>query len=246
MSDVRLTVVGSGDPFGSGGRFQTCLALETGGTRYLIDCGASSLIAMRRFGIDPVSVDSVLVSHLHGDHFGGLPFLILDAQFRRRTQDLRIFGPPGIGERLAAAMEVLFPGSSTVERRFRTTFTEFGDRQALLVDRLAVTPYQVVHASGAPPFALRIVVGQKTIAYSGDTQWTECLPEVARGADVFLCEAYAFDKTMRYHLDFRTLTAHRGELDCRRLVLTHMSDDMLSRLPDLDVESATDGMSIVL
>jgi ribonuclease BN (tRNA processing enzyme) len=246
MSDVRLTVVGSGDPFGSGGRFQTCLALETGGTRYLIDCGASSLIAMRRFGIDPVSVDGVLVSHLHGDHFGGIPFLILDAQFRRRTHDLRVFGPPGIRERVAATMEDLFPGSSTVERRFATTFTEFGDRQVLLVDRLEVTPYQVVHASGAPPFALRIVVGEKTIAYSGDTQWTESLPEVARRADVFVCEAYAFDKTMKYHLDFRTLTAHRGELTCRRLVLTHMSDDMLSRLPDLDVESATDGMSIVL
>lgn len=72
MGEVTVRFLGSGDAFGSGGRFQTCILVETASTRFLIDCGASSLIGMKRFGVDPGSVDAILISHLHGDHFGGL------------------------------------------------------------------------------------------------------------------------------------------------------------------------------
>jgi ribonuclease BN (tRNA processing enzyme) len=246
MSAMRVTFLGCGDAFGSGGRFQSCLALERAGGVCLVDCGASSLIAMRRFGVDPASVALVMISHLHGDHFGGIPFLILDAQFRRRTRALHIVGPPGIEQRVAAAMEVLFPGSSRVERRFAVTFAELEDRRPLAVEGLVVTPYEVVHPSGAPPFALRIVADGKTVAYSGDTQWTEALVDAARGSDVFIAEAYFFDKVVKYHLDFRTLHSHRAALACRRLILTHMSEDMLGRLSGIDAERALDGMSVEL
>ena len=66
----------------------------------------------------------MFVSHLHGDHFGGLPFLILDAQFAGRTAPLVVAGPPGTGQRLTEAMECLFPGSSRVRRRFAVEVTE--------------------------------------------------------------------------------------------------------------------------
>ena len=73
---MRLQFLGSGDAFGSGGRFNTCMLVESEFGAFLIDCGASSLIAMRKYGIDPNRIDTVFISHLHGDHFGGLPFLI--------------------------------------------------------------------------------------------------------------------------------------------------------------------------
>jgi len=92
---MKLTFLGSGDAFGSGGRFNTCMLVETATTRFLIDCGASSLIAMKRTGITPNSIETILVSHLHGDHFGGLPFFILDPQFfSKRTVPLTDAGPP--------------------------------------------------------------------------------------------------------------------------------------------------------
>ena len=81
------------------------------------------------------------------------------------------------------------------------------------------------------------------LAYSGDTAWTETLLDVARDADLFVCEAYVYEKPVRYHLDYRTLAAHRDRLGCRRLVLTHMSEDMLARLPLPGVEWAEDGGS---
>src|SRR5262245_11922190 len=100
---MRLTFLGSGDAFVSGGRFNTWMLVEPTVTRFLIACGASSLIAMKRLGVAPNDIDTILVSHLHGDHFGGLPFLILDAQFfSKRSTPLTVAGPPGLRERLAS------------------------------------------------------------------------------------------------------------------------------------------------
>ncbi len=243
---VRVTFLGSGDAFGSGGRLQTCIGVTDGTTRCLLDCGASSLVAMRRFGVDPLSVDAVVISHLHGDHFGGLPFLILDAQFGRRTRPLTIAGPPGIERRVGEAMEVFFPGSFGIERKFGVGFVELEDRRPRAIGPFTVTPYTVVHPSGAPPFALRVAVQGLVVAYSGDTEWTESLVEAARGADLFVCEAYFFDKQVKYHLDYRTLLAARARLDCRRLMLTHMSADMLARLGEVEAEWAEDGKTVEL
>jgi ribonuclease BN (tRNA processing enzyme) len=241
---VKVRFLGSGDAFGSGGRFQTCLHLESGARQLLVDCGASSLIAMRRFGVDPLAIDAVILSHLHGDHFGGVPFLLLDAQFKRRTRPLVVAGPPGVERRVREAMEVLFPGSSGVARRFDTRFVELTDRATVECGPTAVTAYQVVHASGAPPFALRIALDGKVVAYSGDTEWTESLIEVARGADLFIAEAYFVDKPIKYHLDLATLRRHRARLACGRLVVTHMSDDVLGRVGEVNVETAHDGLTL--
>src|SRR3989442_1793842 len=147
---VRVRFLGSGDAFGSGGRFQTCIHVEAAGAQVLLDCGASSLVAMRRFGVDPLAIDAVVLSHLHGDHFGGVPFLLLDGQFKRRTRPLTVAGPPGVEARVRAAMEVLFPGSTAVERRFVTHFVELVDRAPHALGPFTLTPFPVVHASGAP------------------------------------------------------------------------------------------------
>ena len=244
--DISVRFLGSGDAFGSGGRLQTCILLESDGGRFLIDCGATSLSAMKRFDIDPSSIDAVLISHLHGDHFGGLPFLILDGQFSRRTRPLVIAGPPGIEERLRQTMEALFPGSSQTRQKYQITVTELAERVETTFGALSVTPFAVVHASGAPAYALRVACGGKIVAYSGDTEWTDALADAANGSDLFICEAYYFDKQVKFHLDYGTLMAHREELRCRRLVLTHMSSDLLSHADEIDAECAEDGLLIKL
>jgi ribonuclease BN (tRNA processing enzyme) len=246
MSRVQLQFLGSGDAFGSGGRFQTCLLLQGEAGSLLIDCGASSLVAMKRAGVEPSDIGWVLLTHLHGDHFGGLPFMILDGQFSRRTLPLVVAGPPGVRARVEAAMEVLFPGSSQVTRRFAVEFVELVERTATAVGPVAVTPFAVEHPSGAPSYALRVEYGGKLIAYSGDTEWTESLLDAARGADLFVCEAYSFEKRIKYHLDYRTLQAERARLECERVIVTHMSRDMLDHLREADVERAEDGKIVVL
>jgi ribonuclease BN (tRNA processing enzyme) len=135
---IIVQFVGSGDAFGSGGRFQACISLRGERTHVLLDCGASSLIGLARLGLAPASIDAVVVSHLHGDHFGGIPFLVLDQQFARRERPLVLAGPPGLRNRVMQAMEVLFPGSSQVERRFELQTIELGERIPTAVGALEV------------------------------------------------------------------------------------------------------------
>jgi ribonuclease BN (tRNA processing enzyme) len=180
---MRLTIVGSGDAFGSGGRFNTCFQVESASATVLVDCGASSLVALKARGLDPDRLDGVILSHLHGDHFGGLPFLLLDAQhLSRRQRPLIIAGPPGTRARLAAALEVLFPGAAATKWRFAWEVTEIAPGHSRDILGFGVVTAEVPHPSGAPATAVRLTDGSATLAYSGDTEWTDALPAIADGA----------------------------------------------------------------
>lgn len=243
MPEVEITFVGSGDAFGSGGRFQTCIRVRAGGATALVDCGATSLTAMRAQGVDPGEVGSVVITHLHGDHFGGLPFLVLDGQFTGRTAPLAVYGPAGTRDRLHTAMETLFPGSTGVRRRFEVEVVELDGAGGARHDGpLVIRSWEVDHASGAPALAVRVDAAGHGFGYSGDTAWTPALITAADGADVFACEAYTWDRQVRYHLDYRTLREHAGELAAGRLVLTHMGPQMLARLREAEHAAAVDGL----
>lgn len=244
---MTLQFLGCGDAFGSGGRFNTCFYVTHAEGAFLIDCGASSMVAIRKFDVDPNAVRVIFITHLHGDHFGGLPFFILDAHsVSKRTTPLTIAGPPGLRERLMAAMECFFPGSSKVERAFPWTVKELepGFRQD--VEGIVVTPYLVKHPSGAPPFALRIEVEGKILCYTGDTEWVDTLLEAAKGVDLFVAEAFSLAKTPKAHLDFETLSAHVPKIGARRAILTHMSAKMLSEAGSTGYELAEDGKVVTI
>jgi ribonuclease BN (tRNA processing enzyme) len=247
MKPVSVKFLGSGDAFGSGGRLQTCIFIEAAGVKFLLDCGASALISMKRFGVRTADIGKILITHLHGDHFGGIPFFILDSQLiSKRTRPLLIAGPPGVEDRIHSAMEIMFPGSSRVKQKFAIEFLELQAGARNEIDQVFVTAEGVAHASGAPSYALRIECAGKSIVYSGDTEWTDNLIHVARGADLFIAEAYFYEKKIKFHLDYQTLMERKAELDCKRIILTHMSNDMLRRLDSLELEYAIDGKEIIL
>ncbi len=240
---MQLHFLGSGDAFGSGGRFNMCMLVESESTRFLVECGASSLIAMKRFNVSPNSVDTIFISHLHVDHFGGLPFFILDAQFSKRLSPLTIAGPPGLTRRLAEAMDVFFPRSSKIAQKFDIRILELEPRVQALINSVLVTPYNVSakHVAGSLSFALRIEIDERILTYSGDADWCDELAKAAYEADLFVCEAYFYEKEIKYHLNLKTLEKHLPEIRPKRLILTHMSHDMLSRGNAIGYEMAEDG-----
>jgi ribonuclease BN (tRNA processing enzyme) len=246
---VTVTFAGSGDAFGSGGRFQACIHLRSAGPAgpVLLDCGATSLPALRRTGLDPQEIRAVFVSHLHGDHFGGLPFLILDGQFSGRTEPLVVVGPPGTGQRLTTAMECLFPGSAHARRAFEVIVTECQPGQAVTASQVRAVAFEARHPSGAPALILRLTMDGVVIAYTGDTAWTPAIAQAAAGADVLIAEAYYRDKAVPHHLRYADLAAHSRDIDARRIILTHMSADMLAHQDELrsyDGLCAYDGLVV--
>jgi ribonuclease BN (tRNA processing enzyme) len=243
---MRITIAGSGDAFGSGGRFNTCFFLETAKATLLIDCGASALPALKSLAIDMNRIDGVVLSHLHGDHFGGLPFLLLDAQFlARREKPLLIAGPPGTSARLNAALEVFFPKSTGSKWKFRWEVIEIpvGIEADVLGHSLLTA--EMIHQSGAPTTALRLSDGEKIFAYSADTEWTDALLPIARGADLFICECYGYAGRLTGHLTWEILKPRISDLGARRTMVTHMNPTVLARLDEIKAAGvliAADGL----
>jgi len=245
---MRLTVVGCGDAFGSGGRLQTCYHVDADGRCFLIDCGATAIIGLNRLGLDPNAIETIFISHLHGDHFAGLVWWLLHAQHvARRTAPLTVTGPQGVEARFIAAAEALFPRSTVMARRFDLRFVEYRKETPLDVGPVRVTPFEVSHPSGAPPYALRFEVGGRTLAFSGDSEWVESLVPAGQGADLYIMECYGFDTDVRYHMSWHTIEKHLARIGAARVLLTHMNASMLANrhaVTTPGVACAEDGMVI--
>lgn len=226
---MRLTIIGSGDAFGSGGRCHTCFMIEASGTVILLDCGASAMVGLKARQVDLNAIDGVILSHLHGDHFGALPFLLLDWQFnQQRDRPLVIAGPPGTRERLDAAMEVFFPRSSRNAWRFPLEVVEVTPDVPVEVLGFGIRTAEVIHFSGTPSTAVRIGHGGKVLSYSGDTEWTDALIPIADGADLLIIECYDRSRDFPGHMNFERLMQNRAALRAGSIMLTHMNPTMLA------------------
>lgn len=242
MNKILLQFLGSGDAFSSGTRLQSCIYVKTDRHKFLIDCGATTMLGLRQHQVQANEIELILISNLHGDHFGGIPYFVIDAQLnRKRKNPLMIAGPVGITEKFYGLMEATFPGSSEIKTSFTLEIIEmeigihyrFGDMEVL--------PCPVVHAPGDPHHALRIECGGKIIAYTGDTEWTENLIPLAALSDLLIIESYFYQKIVKYHLDYKTIEANAALLQAEKIVLTHMSADMLKNLDDIAFEYSADG-----
>jgi ribonuclease BN (tRNA processing enzyme) len=247
---MRLTIIGCGDAFGAGGRLHTSFHVQSRASTFLIDCGVTTLIGMRRLGFQPNDIDTIFVSHLHGDHFGGLAWFLVDALYvSDRTRPLIVTGPKGIEARFLTAAEALYPNITAIKRGFALSFVEYEEQVPLEVGGVSVTPFEVRHPSGAPPYALRFAIDGKVVAFTGDTGWVDVLCKVAQGADLFISECFQYDVVLPIHLDYATIDANYQRLGAKRVLLTHMGEAMLANIGKVDPARyllAEDGMTLDL
>ena len=129
MAGASVLFLGTGDAFCNGGRLHTAFHVAADGYQALIDCGATTIAVMRHLRMDVAAIDAIVVSHLHGDHFGGIPFLLMDACYNApRTKLLTIVGPVGTRLRVMDTLGCLYPGAPARVENLLLRFIEFKDR----------------------------------------------------------------------------------------------------------------------
>lgn len=246
MGELGVTVLGAGDAFASGGRFQAGYVIEADGCHFLMEAGPTLLPALKRARIDPADIDFVLISHLHGDHFAGLPFLMLQYMWESpRKRILTIAGPRHLEQRTRALFRNMYPGMNTHPLMRKIRFLELEAGRTSRVGPARVATVRTPHTKPDVSLALRATVNGRTLAFSGDSGWTEGLIEISAGADLFLCECTYFDTDhLDFHLNYPTIERNRRRFSAERLVLTHIGREVLERRADVGLEMADDLMKI--
>jgi ribonuclease BN (tRNA processing enzyme) len=259
-SPVGVTILGSGDAFASGGRAQSAYIIESEGNRILLEAGPDVLRLLKSSGFSPDSIDLLIISHLHGDHIGGLPFLMLEYMWESpRKRPLTIVGPRNLEERVWSLVRMLYPNFDLSKPGKKTSggeiakllkFVVLEPGRSLSVRKIKIRAIRSPHTKPDISLSLKIAVGGKTIVFSGDSGWNEELATLARGADLFLCECtYYESKHLTFHLNYPELVANRDKFQVGRMVLTHLGREVLSHQSDgklngANVELAFDGMKI--
>ena len=244
---VEVCFLGTGDAFGSGGKRQAAIFMQPLGARLglLLDAGPGCHAALRAEGLTSDDLGAVVLSHFHGDHYGGFPFLELDAMRSGRTEPLRVLAPPGARERLATLRECLY---RDLPIRFAEGVTEAlpGETVALpdAVGGGSARALAALHQPDAWAFSWRLDLGGRTIVYSGDTGFSEDLISESAAADLLIHECTSLE-ALPGHTSHRELQDAAARITARRVLLVHTGEDVLGA-PALAFERAHDGLRIIV
>jgi ribonuclease BN (tRNA processing enzyme) len=242
---VKVRFLGTGNAFADGGRSHACIHLEATGASLLLDCGGSSLPAIKR-AMDPATLQAIAISHLHGDHFGGIPYFLMEQFFAGRTAPLAVGGPRELQQRSTRAGEALYKdffGKITID--YGLSFVTLRETPVSL-GGASVSAHPVKHVAESDPHGLRVKIDGKLIAYSGDARWSDELVTLAKGADLFICESTNFSRSDPAHLSYIELMANRSKLDVGRIILTHLGKDAIAHAREMELEHAEEGMLLTL
>jgi ribonuclease BN (tRNA processing enzyme) len=201
-------------------------------------------------GVRPAGLDAVLISHFHGDHFGGIPFLFLESRYLEpRNRPLQVAGPVGTEAVVSDLARALYRNGAADPDPAQVRFLELADGQPTTVGPAEVRAFPVPHAEGEDCLGLDVRMDGRKVIYSGDTRWFPGLAKAARGADLLIWEctsATTEGDEAGGHTRLEDVLREHANLDCRRLLLVHMGPGVLEVAPGHDLPWAADGMTVPL
>ncbi len=240
MGPVTVKIIGCGDAFGSGGQMNTCFYLQGSNVKILIDCGASSLPLLRKHEVSLTELDIIVLTHFHGDHFGGLPFILLYLSTYGQEKPLQILSPPHCRAKVKELLDILYPGTLILEK-LNIDFITYEAYHPIISLGIRITAFPVIHTVVSFPHGIRIEIDERIISYSGDTSWTDELIPLSRDADLFICECCFYRKEVKGHLNYTAIEKNLSRFQCKKILLTHFDTEMLDNLSDIELDYAREG-----
>lgn len=223
-----VTVIGSGNAFHYDGRAHACYLIEAAnGPVILMDCGATSLLRLREKNFDLSRIDGCLITHFHGDHLAGLPFLLLDQKYiQNRTRPFVVAGPPGIRQATETLFDLLYPG---VQLNHPVNYKELSAGQLKQpFTGIEVMPYKIIHKEESLAYRLRFESG-RTLFFSGDTACDEYLHFALTDGDpvnLAIIELSLPGKSDTAHVSLEEVKESRRDWKAERMIYSHIYDDL--------------------
>ncbi len=245
---VSVTVLGSGDAFATAGRSQSGYLVRAGDTCVLMDAGPDLLGSLKRKKLAPGDIDIIVISHLHGDHYGGIPFLMLEYMYESPPErTIYIVGPRNLESRCWRMMKLAYPRFDVNVIRHWLHFIEIEPHGDVRLGKLNISAIRAPHTHPDISLSMKLRIAGKTVVYSGDSGWNEELITFAEGADLFICECTYFESShLAFHMNYPRLAANRDRFKVKRMVLTHLGREVLEHRRDIEMELAEDGLKIEL
>lgn len=224
MGELSIGFVGTGNAFAPDGLCWNGFVVDG---RFLFEAPPSALMSLHRIGVDPNDLDAVIVSHHHGDHFLGLPSLILHWKYQGRERPVTVVGPPGTVQLAKTIGEAVYPG--LFEGHFEINWVEAVPGRCLRVGDLEIEPVEVQHDTRLSlNLGYQCVLNGRRFAYTGDTALCDGVFDLARNSEVLVSECASRDGKVPIHMNLvDDIPKVRSAMDGNAaLILTHLTPDV--------------------
>jgi len=242
--NFSLQSIGCGDAFASLGEYHSAHLVHCEGKNILLDCGVTILHSMHAYQIDPLAIDVIVVSHFHGDHIGGFPFLLLKNVYQlNRTKPLLIFGPVGLRERLRVLIEAMYPGNGDkMLSQAYLSIQELSPNEKLNMDGLDIHLFKVDHGNSEEACGISILKEDFKFVYSGDTSMSDILINELSDANMALLECCSVEP-LKGHMCQKDIDWISDNMKIEKVFICHQSEPISFR--DVTVQKIKQGETYV-
>ena len=219
---MEITFLGSSNAFASEGRAFSSFLVDG---KYQFDTPPTLLPQLKKLKVPLAEIEVIFISHAHGDHFVGLPFLLLEYVYMTpRTTDLHIVGPPGCEEWLEDFSARVYKNIRQ-DAGYRRIYHDANPGTVQTAGPLEFEAFSMNHvkADGLLAMGYRVRIGDKTIAYTGDTMFCEEVVQLGDGSDVYVVDCTYPDGGGPEHMGLHDIKVIRDRITPETtIILTHM------------------------
>ena len=259
--EIFFSFIGTGNAFAEGGRFNAGYWLTINKDKpnhTLIDCGPTTLAGIKKFNLPFAQLHRILISHYHGDHFAGLPFLLLDRAYLTSVDNnfsssnkFQIYGPVGLEERIKRLIHATYPSQYDVLIGL-CEFKVIDPEKHIKFPEYFLKSKKANHSEQAIMYRIEFKDTNNSIIYTGDNEMLLDQFTFFENSDILVTECTTFESQNGNHTSLKFIKdniSKFNEFNIKKVYLTHLGSEVYNKI-DIDlppnVHLATDGLKISL
>ncbi|MCS7206067.1 MAG: MBL fold metallo-hydrolase [Leptospiraceae bacterium] len=224
----NLIVLGSGNAYNLDGRGHSGFLLDS---KIMIDCGATVLLKANQYKVDLSSLDVILITHFHGDHYSGIPFLLIFFKYvLKRTEKLMIVGPKNLKTQIQQLIEILFQKQ---EFPFDVEIIEISPNETWKYQNYTIQTFPINHKEES--IGYKIFDQNHSFAFTGDSVLDEFVFKLMDGVDVGIMEVSFLRKEPESsHISLEEVMENRAKIKTKRLFFNHLYDEIYHEIQKIN------------